>query len=300
MLVASRARSPRAAASPSLQFEVRSAANAPQPSRAMDGPRLLVIQHCPVTPIGTVGEFLVSRGAQFETRFPHGSPQSGSRGGEPLPGSASGYDGLIVLGGPQHAGDDEGHPAFRAIMRLIRQFHRAAKPVYGICLGAQLVARAFGEKVYPFGGMEVGFLPATLTTEAAYDPLLAGLGGSQQVMQLHEDTFDLPRGAVRLMANEACPNQAFRLGRSTYGFQFHIEVTERDAFNFPRDCWASMERHYGETAELVERAVIAGICRHFGEGLAFCEQVTGRWFDLVEARRIAGRVQKPVGRRRAA
>ena len=296
MLVASRARSPRAAASPSLQFEIRCAANAPQPSVVRDGPRLLVIQHCPVTPIGTVGEFLVSRGAQLETRHPHGGALVGVQGGDALPGSAAGYDGLIVLGGPQHAGDDEAYPAFRAIMRLIRQFHRAAKPVYGICLGAQLIARAFGEKVYPFGAMEVGFLPAQLTTEAAYDPLLAGLGGEQNVMQLHEDTFDLPRGAVRLMANETCSNQAFRLGRSTYGFQFHIEVTERDAFNFPRDCWASMERHYGETAELVERAVIAGICRHFGEGLAFCEQVTGRWFDLVEARRIAGRTQKPVGR----
>lgn len=288
MLVASRARSPRAAASPSLQFEVRRAANAPQPVVATDGPRLLVIQHCPVTPIGTVGDFLEARGAQLETRFLHN--------GDPLPGSAAGFDGLIVLGGPQHAGDDDGHPAFRAIIRLIRQFHRAAKPVYGICLGAQLIARAFGEKVYPFGAMEVGFLPAQFTTEAAYDPLLAGLGGAQQVMQLHEDTFDLPRNAVRLMANETCPNQAFRIGRSTYGFQFHIEVTERDAFNFPRDCWASMERHYGETAELVERAVIAGICRHFAEGLAFCEQVTGRWFDLVEARRVAGRA---TGRRAA-
>jgi GMP synthase-like glutamine amidotransferase len=300
MLVASRARSPRAAASPSLQFEVRYAANAPQAPVASDGPRLLVVQHCPVTPIGTVGAFLVSRGAQLETHFPHGGSQGGAHGAGALPGSASGYDGLIVLGGPQHAGDDDAYPAFREIMRLIRQFHRAAKPVYGICLGAQLIARAFGEKVYPFGGIEVGFLPAQLTTEAAYDPLLAGLGGSQQVMQLHEDTFDLPRGAVRLMASETCANQAFRLGRSTYGFQFHIEVAERDAFNFPRDCWASMERHFGETAELVERAVIAGICRHFDDGLAFCEQVTGRWFDLVEARRIAGRVQKPAGRRRAA
>ena len=155
MLVASRARSPRAAASPSLQFEVRRAANAPQPVTAPDGPRLLVIQHCPVTPIGTVGAFLEARGAQLDTRFPHN--------GDPLPGSAAGFDGLIVLGGPQHAGDDDGHPAFRAIIRLIRQFHRAAKPVYGICLGAQLIARAFGEKVYPFGAMEVGFLPAQPT-----------------------------------------------------------------------------------------------------------------------------------------
>jgi GMP synthase-like glutamine amidotransferase len=285
MLVASRARRPLPRAS--APFDTPHPANARLHAPSHDGARLLVIQHCPVTPVGTVGVFAEERGAQLDTRFAHD--------GNGLPESADGFDGLIVLGGPQHAGDDAGYPAFRTIMGLIRDFHRAAKPVFGICLGAQLLARAFGEQVYPFGGIEVGFLPVRLTGAATEDPLLAGLAPEQLVMQLHEDTFDLPADAVLLMESDDCRNQAFRIGDASWGFQFHIEVTEGDARNFPRDCWGAMERHYGELAPLVERAVIAGVDRHFASGLAFARSVTDRWLDIVEARRLAA----TTGRRAA-
>jgi GMP synthase-like glutamine amidotransferase len=87
------------------------------------------------------------------------------------------------------------------------------------------------------------------------------------------------------MANDTCAHQAYRLGETTYGFQFHLEVTEREARNFPRDCWASVETHYGELAEAVETRVVAEVAAHFAEGYAFTEKVTGRWMDLVEERR---------------
>src|SRR5690606_27597626 len=135
-----------------------------------------------------------------------------------------------------------------------------------------------------------------LTDAAGEDRLLGGLAPEQNVMQLHEDTFDLPREAVLLMENDACQNQAFRIGETSWGFQFHIEVTRGDARNFPRDCWGSMERHYGELAPLVERAVIAGVERHFDAGLDFARTVTDRWMDLVEERRAA----RPARRRSAA
>jgi GMP synthase-like glutamine amidotransferase len=290
MLVASRARRPLDRASATFaQPDVK----ATPPVFLGCGPNLLVVQHCPVTPVGTVGEFAVARGALLDIRNPHL--------GEALPASPAGFDGLIVLGGPQHAGDDRSHPAFRSIMRLIRQFHREARPVFGICLGAQLLARAFGEHVYPYGGIEVGFLPVRLTEAAAADPLLAGLDAEQTVMQLHEDTFDLPADAVLLMENDECRNQAFRIGETSWGFQFHIEVTRGDARNFPRDCWGSMERHYGELAPLVERAVIAGVERHFDAGLGFTRAVTDRWLDLVAAQREARPVRRrAVARERAA
>ena len=251
---------------------------------------ILVLQHCPVTPVGIVGETLSRRGAELDIRMPHQ--------GEAMPESPEGFDGLVVLGGPQHAGDDEGHPAFPPMLGLIRQFHDQAKPVLGVCLGAQLIARAFGGRVWPFGGLEIGYLPVRLTPAGRRDPLLKGLPVETRIMQLHEDSFDLPAGAVRLMSNGVCANQGLRLGRTTYGFQFHFEVTRKDAPNFPRDCWASLERHFGELAELVASDVVRSVAAHYEEGAAFCRTVTGRWLDLVaERRHWAERPHRP--RRRA-
>jgi GMP synthase-like glutamine amidotransferase len=103
---------------------------------------------------------------------------------------------------------------------------------------------------------------------------------------------------VRLVSNVACANQGLRVGRTTYGFQFHLEVTRRDAPNFPRDCWASMERHYGELAEIVAADVVRSVDAHFDEGAAFCRIVTSRWLDLVAERRAWA--EKPHRLRRRA
>ena len=147
-------------------------------------PRLLVLQSCPVTPAGVVGEVAQARGAQLTTIFLHR--------GDPMPRSTAGFDGMIILGGPMHAGDDANYPAFPALLALIRRFHAQGKPIFGICLCAQLIARAFGKTVYRFGGCEVGYLPVSITAEGANDPLLAGLAREQRIMQMHEDSFDLP------------------------------------------------------------------------------------------------------------
>jgi len=243
------------------------------------GPVLLVVQSCPVTPVGIVGEFARARGATLRTVHIHQ--------GQRLPRTTAGLDGLIILGGPMHAGDDATYPAFKKLLPLIRRFHQEAKPIFGICLGAQLIARAFDGQVFPFGGLEIGYLPLRLTAAAARDRLLAGLAPAQRLMQLHQDSFDLPEGAVLLMANDTCAHQAFRLGGATYAFQFHLEVTEHEARNFPRDCWQSVETHYGELAEAVEAQVLREVEAHYAEGYAFTKSVTDRWMDLVEARRQA-------------
>jgi GMP synthase-like glutamine amidotransferase len=251
--------------------------------------RLLVVQSCPVTPAGVVGTVAEARGVALTTLFPHR--------GEPLPHSTAGFDGLIILGGPMHAGDDANYPAFPALLALIRRFHAQGKPIFGICLGAQLIARAFGKTVYRFGACEVGYLPVEITAIGADDPLLAGLAAEQRIMQMHEDSFDLPARAVLLMRNDACANQAFRLGRTTYGFQFHLEVTETDARNFPRDCWPALQRHFGAGAEAEEARVIAEVEAHYRTGEHFCRTVTERWLDLVAECRAAAAERR---RKRAA
>jgi GMP synthase (glutamine-hydrolysing) len=100
--------------------------------------RLLVLQHCPVTPTGLVGERAIKRGAELVTLFPHD--------GDRVPETMAGFDGLIVLGGPMHAGDDVRYPAFAPILSLIRECARTSVPVLGLCLGAQLIARASGNE----------------------------------------------------------------------------------------------------------------------------------------------------------
>ena len=234
--------------------------------------RLLVLQHCPVTPIGLVGERAIERGAELVTLFPHD--------GDRVPETMAGYDGLIVLGGPMHAGDDARYPAFAPILSLIRECGAANAPVLGLCLGAQLIARAFGQRVYRFGGLEVGYPEVHLTPDGRSDPVFRGLDSEQRVMQMHEDSFDLPQEAVLLMRNDTCENQAFRIGTSIYGIQAHPEVTRKDARNFPRDCWSAMTRHYGGQAETVERRVLSEVDTHFESGAAFCRAITDRWLDL--------------------
>jgi GMP synthase (glutamine-hydrolysing) len=251
--------------------------------------RILVLQHCPLTPMGIVGETLSERGASLDIRMAHQ--------GEPMPERPDAFDGLVVLGGPMHAGDDRAYPAFPAMLRLIRGFHDEAKPVLGICLGAQLVSRAFGGTVWPFGGLEIGYLPVQLTPAGRRDPLLKDLAAELRIMQLHEDSFDMPAGAVRLMSNGTCANQAFKIGRATYGFQFHFEVTKTDAANFPRDCWSALERHYGELADIVAADVVRSVEAHFEDGAQFCRTVSGRWFDLVRERRSWSARPQPLRRR---
>ena len=239
--------------------------------------RLLVLQHCPVTPLGLVGERAIERGAELLTLFPHDGVQ--------MPETMAGFHGLIVLGGPMHAGDDARYPAFVPILSLIKDCRAANVPVLGLCLGAQLIARAFGQQVYRFGGLEVGYPTVHLTSAGRSDPLFQGLDPEQRVMQMHEDSFDLPQDAVLLMRNDTCENQAFRIGASIYGIQAHPEVTRNDARNFPRDCWAAMTRHYGDQAEAIERRVLSEVDAYFDDGAAFCRTLTDRWLDLVKSSR---------------
>ena len=247
--------------------------------------RLLVLQHCPVTPIGLVGERAIERGAELVTLFPHD--------GDPVPAAMTGFGGLIVLGGPMHAGDDEGYPAFASILALIQGCRQARVPVLGLCLGAQLIARAFGQQIYRFGGLEVGYPMVRLTPAGQMDPLFQDLDSEQRVMQMHEDSFDLPREAVLLMRNDTCENQAFRIGASIYGVQAHPEVTRKDARNFPRDCWTAMTRHFGDQAEAVEQRVLSEVDTYFDAGAAFCRTITDRWLDLVD-RTHGKRLLQPV------
>lgn len=129
---------------------------------------------------------------------------------------------LVVLGGPIGAYDDAIHPFLRDEMALVHTRLQAGLPLLGICLGAQLMARALGAKVYPLGVKEIGFSPLTLTEAGDASPLAAL--GDTPVLHWHGDQFDIPDGAVHLASTPIGRNQAFAIGNKVLGLQFHLEA----------------------------------------------------------------------------
>ena len=198
--------------------------------------------------------------------------------GEPPPAGHEGWDGLVMLGGPQHAEDDAAHPYLADAARLARAFHDEAKPVLGVCLGSQVLARALGARVRRQGWTEIGFAESLPTAAAAADPLLRGLG-PVRVLQYHEDSFDIPPGADRLLEGGRCLNHAFRAGAS-YGFQGHFECSTA----LWKEWLPEMSGHLLAADPGYHAGWPADFARHEAGGLAFCETVSGRWLDLVEAR----------------
>ncbi|QZN87164.1 type 1 glutamine amidotransferase [Cellulomonas sp. C5510] len=128
--------------------------------------------------------------------------------------------GLVVMGGPQDADDDLGHPGLAAERRLLAEAVDAGVPTLGVCLGMQLLALALGARLHRRHGTEVGFAPVGVV---APDPLLAATGARPTVLHWHDDAVDLPEGATLLARTDVTPVQAFRAG-SAVGLQFHLEV----------------------------------------------------------------------------
>ena len=178
--------------------------------------RILVVQNYDNTSLGQVGAALAEADADLDIRNPYL--------GEALPQDAGGHDALVMLGGGQNALADDDYPYFPSLLALIRDFESRDRSVLGICLGSQLMARAFGGVNQVGGAREFGWHHVSLTPEAKADKVLAPLPERFPIFQWHDDTFSLPKGAVRLAGNEVAENQAFRIGRAAYGFQFHFEA----------------------------------------------------------------------------
>ncbi|MFC0711107.1 glutamine amidotransferase [Azorhizophilus paspali] len=130
---------------------------------------------------------------------------------------------LAVLGAPIGAYDEATYPFLQAELELLARRLHSGKPLLGICLGAQLIARALGAGVAPMGVKEIGFGGLRLTAEGAAS-CLAALGDGGTVLHWHGDMFELPPGATLLARTDICPNQAFALGTAVLGLQFHLEA----------------------------------------------------------------------------
>ena len=131
---------------------------------------------------------------------------------------------LVILGGPIEAYDDGAYPFLADEVRLLQARLRRKRPVLGVCLGAQLLARALGARVYPGPAKEIGWAPIELTKAGMRSPLKHLAADRTSVLHWHGDTFELPAGAVHLASTAVCTHQAFALGKHALGLQFHPEA----------------------------------------------------------------------------
>lgn len=141
---------------------------------------------------------------------------------------------LIVLGGPMSVNDEKIHTWLVSEKKFIRQMIMSGKPVLGICLGAQLIASAMGVKVHPNSMKEIGWFP--IHGLSSTDSSAFRFPQTIQAFHWHGETFDLPAGATHIAKSDGCENQAFQLGRSVIGLQFHLETTLQSAHDLITHC----------------------------------------------------------------
>jgi GMP synthase (glutamine-hydrolysing) len=214
---------------------------------------ILVVRHEPFEHLGRFAEILEQKKIPFFYKDL----------GEPMALDGCVLDachGVIIMGGPQSANDSL--PGLLEELKLIEQAVAAGTPVLGICLGAQLIAKALGARVYRNPEKEIGWAPVYFTEAAAGDALFAGIASPATLFHWHGETFDLPAGAEWLAYSDKCRHQAFRFGRNIHGVQFHPEITPEMIVDWsaqPANCGdvhtldAPLDPHAADTASLARR-----------------------------------------------
>ncbi len=242
--------------------------------------RVLVIEHEPAAGPGRVGQWLSADGVVLEICRPYA--------GEMVPERVE-ADGLLVLGGSVGPRDDVVAPWLPATRALLRRAVEDAVPIWGICLGGQLLAAALGGDVRRgLSGPEVGVL--ALDVDAGDDPVFGGLPARTYALQFHQDAITrLPEGAVRLAGNSAYENQVFRVGSCAWAVQFHPEVTTEDVQG-----WARAYPHVVAVGGRDVVQVVDELTARQDELEQTWAPVTRRWAAQVR-QRSAQRTIKPAG-----
>ena len=177
---------------------------------------VLAVIHGEQVRAGVFGDAVEARGHRLE--------EWSLAWGTSLPRPLDAYGAVLVFGGAMHADQEGHHPWLREENLFLQRLLDIRKPVLGVCLGAQLLAKAAGASVGPAREPEIGWYGVELADDAADDPVLGGLPTRFDAFQWHYYKHGLPAGGVELARNDVC-TQAFRLGDFAWGVQFHPEVT---------------------------------------------------------------------------
>jgi len=173
---------------------------------------VLVIQNASSEGLGLFRQLLESDGYEIETI---------QAKQEKIPSKR--YSLLIILGAPESVNDNLGYLSNE--MDLIQNYVCDNIPVLGICLGSQLIAKAFGASIYHGTKKEIGFFDDLKLENKNMSDLFTGFNNPFTAFHWHEETFTLPQNAIRLVHSSDYPNQAFKIGTAV-GLQFHLEVDE--------------------------------------------------------------------------
>jgi GMP synthase (glutamine-hydrolysing) len=185
--------------------------------------RAACLQHVPFEGPGSFATGLANRGVNLECYL---VPKDG------LPKDPG--DLLIVMGGPMSVNNSDTWIAEETA--FIRSALLAGKPMIGVCLGSQFMARALEAQVRPGKAVEIGMTPVRLTPEAKTDPAFRAMPDSFEVFEWHGEVFDLPHDCVPLAGSAIAPLQAFRYGARAYGLLFHLEMEEDGIDSLCREC----------------------------------------------------------------
>jgi GMP synthase (glutamine-hydrolysing) len=178
--------------------------------------RILGLIHGEAVRAGVFADAIAERGHELE--------EWSLAWGTPLPRPLDDYGAVIIFGGAMHADQDDHHPWLREENMFLERLLDLGTPMLGVCLGAQLLAKAAHAPVFPVADPEIGWHEVELTATASDDPVLGSLPQRFDAFQWHYYGHGLPAGADELARNDVC-TQAFRLGERVWGVQFHPEVT---------------------------------------------------------------------------
>jgi GMP synthase-like glutamine amidotransferase len=166
------------------------------------------------------------------------------------------FDTLVMMGGPMSVNQTESYPYLQKEINAAAAYMKSGKKVLGVCLGAQIMARALGAPVYAGAAAEIGWYDIELLdaglrdrvmTQVALHPRAGDFWKRFKVFHWHGETFDIPEGAERLAGSALYPNQAFRYGKNSYAFQFHLEVTQDMIYDWLRNEAIDKDRLKGDT-----------------------------------------------------
>ncbi len=176
---------------------------------------VLVLQHVEWERAAIIGEVLEREGIEWSSRMLVDSSEPDSM--PPL----EGLGGIVIMGGPMGALDFTDFPGIGLESELVRLAFDDGVPLFGVCLGHQIIATALGARLHPGAASEVGMGEVEVVTD---DGVLGNVGDRQPVLHWHHDVVEVPDGAKVLASTEQTPNQAFRIGNSVFATQFHLEV----------------------------------------------------------------------------